>query len=195
MQVTDQQLVERLAAAISQAAQRQADWTSYVPAVSAAIAAVSSLLSILFFLKSQRNTRELARDARRNSLLPIIIFYRRAERVWIVKNIGNGTATNVVIRNYIDTEQARDEVTLYPITPGEEVRLDYLKGVAVRLVAKYVNVFGKDPHFTGCSGDKNEVAEGEFRHELPIPPAQGHESQIEKWPVTRLSENPAQPQA
>jgi len=116
----------------------------------------------------------------------MIVFYRRSERVWILKNVGEGTAINVAIRNYIDNDNVRDEVILYPVTPDEEIRLDYLKGPAVKLVANYVNIFGQDPHHSICSQDLNEIRGGKLKDNV-VPFAQGHESLVDNWPVTRLS--------
>ena len=99
MQSKDQQLIEHLAAAIHQSAQAQG-WTAYIPAVSTMIAAISALLSILFFIRSQKNTRVLATESRGWNLLPVIVFYRRPDGVWTLKNIGEGTAVRLVVRNF-----------------------------------------------------------------------------------------------
>jgi hypothetical protein len=187
MPANDQQLVSQLADAIHKAAQGQPSWTSYIPGVSAVISTLSAFLSILFFVRSQKNTRAMASEARGYKLLPVIVFYRRSERVWILKNVGEGTAINVVIRNYLAINQVRDEVTLYPVTPGEEIQLDYLNGPAVRLIAKYVNIFGQDPHYTVCSRNVNEIKAGLFEDSVATPFGEGHESRIDEWPVTRLA--------
>jgi hypothetical protein len=75
---TDQQLVSQLADAIRKAGSGQPNWLSYVPAVSAAIAALSAFVSVWV-------TRNLAREARGNKLLPTIVFCRGPELVWILK--------------------------------------------------------------------------------------------------------------
>jgi len=162
-------------------------WLSFVPAVSAAIAAIAACLSIVFFFLSQRNTKALASEARRNKLLPLIVFYRRPELVWILKNVGEGTAIKVFVRNYSAKDQVRDEMELYPVVPGEAIRLDYLEGPAEKLIAMYVNVLGEDPHHTICSNNTNDPKRGEFKGDTLIPGKHGHESQIHEWPVTRLS--------
>ena len=78
---TDQQLVAQLADAIRKAAETRTSWLSYVPVVSAAIAAISATISVWL-------TRRLAREARGNKLLPVMVFYRGAELKWILKNVG-----------------------------------------------------------------------------------------------------------
>jgi hypothetical protein len=90
---TDQQLVAQLAEAIRKAAETHTDWLSYVPVVSAVIAAISATISVGLTIK-------LAREARGNKLLPIMVFYREAGLKWILKNVGEGTALNVSILNY-----------------------------------------------------------------------------------------------
>ena len=57
----------------------------------------------------------------------------------------------------------------------------------MKLVANYVNIMGQDSHFTICSEDVNEFGVGALHEEIALPFAKGHESQIEQWPVTRLS--------
>ena len=90
---------------------------SYVPVVSAVIAAISATMSVGLTMK-------LARKARGNKLLPIMVFYRGAELKWILKNVRE--ALNVSILNY-SGEQLKDELELYPIAPGQQIKLDYLK--------------------------------------------------------------------
>jgi hypothetical protein len=175
---TDQQLVSQLADAIRKAADGHASWLSYVPVVSAAIAALSALVSILV-------TRSLAREARGNKLLPMMVFYRGAELVWILKNVGEGTALNVSVLNY-SGDQLKDEIELYPVAPGQQIKLDYLRG-ADKLIARYLNIYGQDPHYTICSRNVNGLKSGRFEEKNTGSFAKGHESEIEKWPVTRLS--------
>jgi hypothetical protein len=175
---TDQQLVSQLADAIRKAADGHASWLSYVPVVSAAIAALSALVSILV-------TRSLAREARGYKLLPMMVFYRGAELVWILKNVGEGTALNVSVLNY-SGDQLKDEIELYPVAAGQQIKLDYLRG-ADKLIARYLNIFGQDPHYTICSRNVNGLKAGQFEEKITGSFTRGHESEIEKWPVTRLS--------
>ena len=176
---TDQQLVSQLADAIRKAASAPPSWLSYIPAVSAAIAALSASVSVWV-------TRSLAREARGNKLLPVMVFYRGPELVWILKNVGEGTARNVSIRNYTGGDQLQDELELYPVAPGQQIRLDYLRG-ADKLIAAYVNIYGQDPHYTICSRNTNDMKSGKLDETIRGPIARGHETEIAKWPVTRLS--------
>jgi hypothetical protein len=186
VQPNEQEVINQLAVLVRELAPRPVSWVTYIPAISAAIAALSAFASIVFFFMSQKNTRDLASEARTWRLRPVIVFYRRGERVWIVKNIGEGTAVEVRVRNYVGDDQIRDEVTLYPVAPGEAIRLDYLKGPATKLVATYLNVFGQDPHHTVCSNDKNDIRAGVPTLSQSTPFGSGHESRIEEWTVTRL---------
>src|ERR1035438_10015965 len=147
MPPTDQQLVAQFAEAIRRAAETHANWLSYVPVVSAAIAAISAMISV-------RMTIKLAREARGNILLPIMVFYRGTELKWILKNVGEGTALNVSILNY-SGDRLRDELELYPVAPGQQIKLDYVKG-ADKLIANYVNIYGQDPHHTICARRSEE---------------------------------------
>jgi hypothetical protein len=133
---------------------------------------------------SIRITRRLAREARGNKLLPIMVFYRAAEAKWILKNVGEGTALNVSILNY-SGDQLKNELELYPVGPGQQIRLDYLKG-ADKLVANYVNIYGQDPHYTICAMNDNGLKAGKFEGKPSQSFSKGHESEIDKWPVTRL---------
>jgi hypothetical protein len=78
-----------------------------------------------------------------------MVFYREAGQKWILKNVGEDSALNVSILNY-SGDQLKDELELYPIAPGPQIKLDYLKG-ADKLVANYVNIYGQDPHHTVCA--------------------------------------------
>ncbi len=173
----DQQLVSQLADAIRQAATAKETWLNYVPPVSAAIAAFLSLFSLWV-------TRSLAREARGNKLLPIMVFYRGIGSKWILKNVGDGTALNVSILNY-SGDQLQDQLELYPVGPGQQISLDYLKG-ADKLVANYVNIYGQDPHYAICAMNDNGVKAGRFEGKSSRAYSKGHESDIGKWPITRL---------
>jgi len=76
-------------------------------------------------------------------------------------------------------------VELYPVAPSQEIRLDYLQG-ADKLIAGYVNIFGDDPHTSVCSNNANEFKPGEL-DQINGAFSKGHESDAEKWPVTRLN--------
>jgi hypothetical protein len=178
-----QQFVSQLAEAIRQAATGQQSWQTYVPIVSVAIAGLSAAIAALSALFSIRGTRSLAREARGHKLLPVIVFYRRSELVWLLENVGEGTALHVLVRNYNQGEQLQDEVELYPVVPREKIKLDYLRG-ADKLIAAYVNIFGQDPHYTTCSKDVNVVQSGKLKEQTPL--LKGHESEGETWRVTRL---------
>ncbi len=114
----------------------------------------------------------------------MIIFNRRAERVWTLKNVGEGTAASIVVRNYVSGDRVQDEVQVYPVVPGHEVRPDYLRG-ADKLIAGYVNIFGQDPHLTISSKDTNDFQRGKLK-EIEASVVRGHESDIQKWPMSRL---------
>jgi hypothetical protein len=178
LQPNDQQLISDLAKAIRDAAAAKPSWFTYIPVVSAVISVASVTVSLWL-------TRSLASETRGFKLLPMIVFYRRAERIWTLKNVGEGTALEVFIRNYISNDIVQDQVQLYPVAPGQEIRLDYLRG-ADKLVAGYVNMFGDDPHLTVCSSDVNEFKKGEL---APLQKSVniGHESEAATWPTTRLS--------
>jgi len=77
------------------------------------------------------------------------------EHLGILKNAGEGTALRVAVRNYSAAGLLADEVDLYPVTPGEEIKLDYLQG-ADKLVAAYVNLYGQDPYRTTCLKHANK---------------------------------------
>jgi hypothetical protein len=151
---TDQQLVAQLTDAIRKAAETHTSWLSYVPVVSAAIAAISATISVWL-------TRKLARESRGNNLLPMMVFYRGAELKWILKNVGEGTALNVSILNY-SGDHLKDELELYPVAPGQQIKLDYLKG-ADKLIANYVNIYGQDPHHTICARNDNGLKGGRYK--------------------------------
>jgi hypothetical protein len=178
LQANDQQLIGQLANAIREAASAKPSWLTYIPVVSAVISVVSVAISLWL-------TRSLARETRGFKLLPMIVFYRRAERVWTLKNVGEGTALEVFIRNYASENKVQDQVWLYPVAPGQEIRLDYLRG-ADKLVAGYVNIFGRDPHLTVCSKDVNEFKKGKLEP-LEKSAITGHESDATRWQTTRLT--------
>ena len=177
LQPNDQQLIAELTKAIRDAVSVKPNWLTYIPVVSAAISVASVAVSLWL-------TRSLASETRGFKLLPMIVFYRRTERIWTLKNVGEGTALKVFVRNYVKNV-VQDQVQLYPIAPGQEIRLEYLRG-ADKLVAGYVNMFDDDPHLTVCSSDVNEFKKGKLEP-LQKPANIGHESDAAKWPTTRLS--------
>lgn len=177
LQPNDLQSISDLAKAIRDATSAKPSWLTYIPVVSAVISVASVAVSLWL-------TRSLARETRGFKLLPMLVFYRRAERIWTLKNVGEGTALEVFIRNFASNDILQDQVQLYPVAPGQEIRLDYLQG-ADKLVAGYVNMFGDDPHLTVCSSDVNQFKKGKL-DPLHGPVSIGHESNAAKWPTTRL---------
>jgi hypothetical protein len=99
-----------------------------------------------------------------------------------LKNVGE--ALNVSILNY-SGDQLKDELELYPIAPGQQIKLDYLKGED-KLVANYVNIYGQDPHYTVCARNENGLKAGRFKGKPAGSFSKGHESEIDKWPTIRL---------
>jgi hypothetical protein len=73
----------------------------------------------------------------------------------------------------------------YPIAPGQQIKLDYLKG-ADKLVANHANIYGQDPHYTVCARSENGLKAGRFEGKAVGSFSQGHESEIDKWPTIRL---------
>jgi hypothetical protein len=73
----------------------------------------------------------------------------------------------------------------YPIAPGQQTKLDYLKG-ADKLVANYVNIYGQDPHHAICARNENGLKAGRFEGKPAGSFSKGHESEIDKWPTIRL---------
>jgi hypothetical protein len=68
-------------------------------------------------------------------------------RVWPCGSLGRqgeGTALRVSVRNYFNGDQLKDELQLYPVGPGQQIRLDHLRG-ADKVIATYVNIYGQDP--------------------------------------------------
>ncbi len=145
---------------------------------------VSAIVAIFVMLSSRNFSRQQAELAYNQKILANLIFIRRGERLWSLKNIGEGTAFEVAIFNYA-SGVLLNKVNLYPISPGEAIRLDYLKG-AERLIATFRNMYGHDPAYTSCEADSNTFSKGSFNTESS-PLAIGHESRPEEWPITRKS--------
>jgi hypothetical protein len=139
---------------------------------------------VLRTLSNRKFVRQQANLAYGQKILPNLIFIRRGERVWALKNIGDGTAFEVAVLNYVSGVLV-NLVKLYPISPGEAIRLDYLEGAA-KLVAKFQNMYGHDPAYTICEADSNTFSKGTFDTESK-PRAVGHESRSKQWPTTRIT--------
>jgi hypothetical protein len=176
---TNQQLVDQLVAAIRGIAAAQESWPPHWSFCTSVLALVISVLSICVASFADG-------EARRIKLRPIMVFFRGPQLTWILKNVGEGTANQVSILNYISPGNLANELQLYPVGPGQEIRLDYLKSGGDKLVATYANIYDRDPHHTACSQDSNKIKKRSYRYTPGPNFTRGHESDTQQWPVTRL---------
>jgi hypothetical protein len=104
---------------------------------------VSAIVSFaVFWLTHLRNSR------------PILIFIRRPDWNWRLKNIGRGPAFRVLFSQVANGEQIKTK--MYPIAESEEVPLGDLKH-GNTLIAHYTDWFGLRSYKTYCNDCENRA--------------------------------------
>jgi hypothetical protein len=111
----------------------------------AVIGAIASIVfgTLIAWVTHWRNTK------------PILIFIRRPDWNWRIKNIGRGPAFRVLFRDKQLSGKHEDTI-LYPIAEGEEVSLGTLKYGDI-LVAYYADWHGMRTYKTYCQDWRNRV--------------------------------------
>ena len=93
------------------------------------------------------------------TIRPTLIFFRRQEgneRIWRLKNVGQGVAAYVRIHDIgADKQKIEGRVRTYPIGQGEERKLVWIKAGG-KLEALYTDVYGRRWYRTVCDENENQ---------------------------------------
>jgi len=82
-------------------------------------------------------------QARRTSVIPVLVFTRRSSTEWQIENVGNGPALNVLSREKDFGGKWKEEIIpLYPIAAKTTINLPWFKS-AETLVATYADIHGR----------------------------------------------------
>lgn len=133
---------------------------------------ITSLINLLIFayLTCQIHKYNIAKDDRNE--MPIISFYYRDDKSYVIENIGLRTAIDVVV--YYNTKKDEKEwikyKNLYAMPPGEKYVTDIKS--AQHLCAIYQNISGKN-HYSYMAGNKlkyfdDKKGKKDFKEEYEI---------------------------
>jgi hypothetical protein len=140
-----------------------------VKMLSSAVAVGALILSAVTFALSQRS----AHAADRRSRIPVLVFVYDSTYHWLLRNVGNGPALNIVlaIKARHTDESWQNPTRIPPIGRGEEFHLDWLHDSDISVIAASYEDFlaadnpGKSRSYTvSMFGDINRVVP---RRELP----------------------------
>ncbi len=119
------------------------------------IASLVFLATLTYVLDRQRGADEQARNR------PLVIFrVDRNEKVWYLKNVGNGVALDIDISRLANKEQPDNlemweiPVKLYALMSGEEFKIFWFRA-AGKICATYNGVLDEKKLITVIEGDKN----------------------------------------
>ena len=116
------------------------------------IASLVFLATLTYVLDRQRGADERARNR------PLVIFrVDRKEKVWYLKNVGNGVALDIDISRLEKTgdgELWEIPVKLYALMSGEEYKIFWFRA-AGKICATYNGVLDEKKLITIIEGDKN----------------------------------------
>jgi hypothetical protein len=124
---------------------------------------VSSLLAWLIHMKATR---------------PILVFIRRPDTMWRIKNIGKGSAFNIYFRQLNSQLEHLDHI-LYPIADGEDVPLGNLKYGEV-LEVYFSDWGGKRKYKTTCKLWVNDTERLWFGWAFSIPKDAPDETRLDR---------------
>jgi hypothetical protein len=96
------------------------------------------------------------------NIRPTLIFFRRQEgdrRIWQLKNVGQGVAAYVRIRDFAsDKKTIVNRVRAYPIGPNDPARELVWATAGGKLEALYTDVYGRRWYRTICDENENEFS-------------------------------------
>ena len=136
-----------------------------VNAIALAVSGCALLLSLVSFVVGERARRETGRLGR----MPVLVFEYDGRRGWLVRNVGNGPALNVVVAQKHVSGASRGEwfspVRVPPLSRDGEFSLEWLQHDNARgLGATYDDFLasgeGGQTYTTTCGNDLSSVARG-----------------------------------
>jgi hypothetical protein len=96
------------------------------------------------------------------NIRPTLIFFRCQEgerRIWQLKNVGQGVAAYVRIRDYAsDKKSIVRKVRTYPIGPNDPARELVWVTAGGKLEALYTDAYGRRSYRTICDENENEFS-------------------------------------
>jgi hypothetical protein len=112
-------------------------------------------------------TYRLNRGVDRRARLPVLVFIYEPERGWLIRNVGNGPALNVVVARHSADRGWFDAVRVPPLRRDAECELTYLDHWDTgTLGATYEDFLSADraggarPYTVTCGQDRNQVRPG-----------------------------------
>jgi len=93
------------------------------------------------------------------SIIPILVFSRTGDKEWVLTNVGNGPALNVLVGDQDWNNQEWVEVIqCHPIAAGSTITLPWLKH-GRELATTYIDIKNR-PYTSWCRDHKTRVSRG-----------------------------------
>jgi len=142
-----------------------------VNAIPLVVSGCALLLSLIAFIVGERARREAGRLGR----MPVLVFEYDDRRGWLLRNIGNGPALNVVVAQKHVSGPSRGEwfspVRVPPLSRDAEFLLEWLghdnaHGLGATYDDFLTSTAGVQTYTTTCGDDLSSVVKGrQFEHD------------------------------
>jgi hypothetical protein len=93
----------------------------------------------------------------KTSIMPVLIFVRRSEKIWQIQNVGKGPAISVKIGDKNRNDEWKALTQFYPIAAGASLDLPW-QSYGIELGAVYTDVKG-NIYSSLCSRNINHIFE------------------------------------
>jgi hypothetical protein len=120
-----------------------------------ALAGIAILISLIALAVSTSQTWRAAVSGRR----PVLVFVYDQSAGWVVRNIGNGPAMNVIIAQKGEAAPWVKPVRIPPLATNSEFVLAWLDHNVYGLGATYMDFTGR-PYTSTCVNDLSETTAG-----------------------------------
>ena len=132
------------------------DWKLFV-------AILAIIVSIISFTLSY----QLSKQSSITSMKPVLVFEYTAEEGWIIRNVGNGPALNVVLAMKENKSDWFNPIRIPPLSKDGEFILSWIRHTNIRTLGAAYEDFMQKSYSTTCTDDLSKITEGNVLREWP----------------------------
>lgn len=122
------------------------------------IQTIFSLFSLVISIVALVVSLIIYRENRKLTVKPVLVFLRRSSDKWVLSNVGNGPALNILLgKKGWESKRWESFTHCYPIPANDEVELNWLSGAALAVVYQDVD---RREYTTKIQYDRNTIEDG-----------------------------------
>ena len=138
------------------------------------VAVLAIFVSIVSFTLSY----QLSKQSSIASMKPVLVFEYSPDKGWVLRNVGNGPALNVILAMKEDNSDWFNPVRIPPLSKDGEFILSWIRHSNIRTLGATYEDFMQKPYSTTCTDDLSRITEENVLMNWP-------ENEIKRhWQVT-----------